>query len=85
MTISNIISGFRTTGVCPFKPKAILDKLSNSEVLPNKACNKTITFSPEMTKKYERRFENGYNIFTDKNYVQWLRQLHPDHLPSGKQ
>ena len=32
MTISNITSGFRTTGVCPFSPNAILDKLFNSEV-----------------------------------------------------
>ena len=37
MTIFNIILEFCTTGVCPFKPKAILDKLSNSEVSSNKA------------------------------------------------
>ena len=65
-------------------PKAILDKLSNSEVSSDKGSSskslEAITFSPEMIKKYEKRFENGYNIFTDKSYVQWLKKFHPDHL-----
>ena len=77
-------AGFRTTGVCPFNPKAVLDKLSNSEVSSNEELNKTITFSQEMIKKYTTRFENGYNIFTDKSYVQWLRKFHPDYLPPGE-
>ena len=85
MTISNITSGFRTTGVCPFNPKAILDKLcTSSEKGSSSKPSETITFSPEMIKKYERQFENGYNIFTDKSYVQWLKKFHPDYLPSGK-
>ena len=37
-----------------------------------------------MIKKYTTRFENGYNIFTDKSYVQWLRKFHPDYLPPGE-
>ena len=69
-------------------PKAILDKLSNSEVSSDKGSSskslEAITFSPEMIKKYEKRFENGYNIFTDKSYVQWLKKFHPDHLPPRK-
>ena len=28
MTIDNIVSGFRGTGIYPFKPNAILDKLT---------------------------------------------------------
>ena len=84
MTISNVTAGFRTTGVCPFNPKAVLDKLSNSEVSSNEESNKTITFSQEMIKKYTMQFENGYNIFTDKSYVQWLRKFHPDYLPPGE-
>ena len=87
MMISNVTSGFRTTRVCPFNPKAILDKLSNSEVSSNEVLSskcKEITFSQEMIKKYTTRFENGYNIFTDKSYVQWLRKFHPDYLPPGE-
>lgn len=30
------------------------------------------------------RFENGYNIFTDKSYMQWLRKFHPYYLPPGE-
>ena len=53
-------------------PEDVLDKLSNSEVssdigLSNKSL-KDVTFSPEMIKKFEIRFENGYNLFTDKSY-----------------
>ena len=69
-------------------PKAILDKLSNSEVSSDKGSSskslEAIIFFPEMIKKYEKRFENGYNIFTDKSYVQWLKKFHPDHLPPRK-
>ena len=44
---------------------------------------KPVTFSAETVKKFERRFENGYNIYTDPAYVQWMRMYHPDHLPPG--
>ena len=44
---------------------------------------KPVTFSAETVKKFERRFENGYNIYTDSAYVQWMRMYHPDHLPPG--
>ena len=85
MTISNITSGFSTTGVYPFNPKAILDKIEGlSDKGSSSKSSKAITFSSEMIKKYEKRFENGYNIFTDKSYVQWLKKFHPDHLPPRK-
>ena len=81
MTISNITSGFRTTGVCPFNPNAILDKLCNSEVSSDEGLSSEslegVTFSPGMITKFEKRFNNGYNIFTDKSYVQWLRNFIP--------
>ena len=32
MSINNIVSGFRSTGICPFKPGAILDKLPKDSV-----------------------------------------------------
>ena len=82
MTVSNITSGFRTTGVYPFDPNAVLDKLSDSRASTS-ASSKKIVLSPQLLKKYERRYENGYNIFTDKGYVQWLRDFHPNDLPPG--
>jgi len=42
-----------------------------------------VMLSPQLIEKYERTFENGYNIYTDKGYVQWLREFHPDSLPSA--
>ena len=87
MTINNISSGFRTTGVCPFNPDAILSKFpkqkETDESTTSKSPAKPVTFSAETVKKFERRFENGYNIYTDPAYVQWMRMYHPDHLPPG--
>ena len=86
MTISNIASGFRTTGIYPFNPSVILKKFSDSQKQSERdsgSVTKEVTFSPDLVKKYEKRFENGYNIYTDENYVQWLRKFHPDYLPPG--
>jgi len=38
-----------------------------------------VEFTVDMIKKFEKRFENGYNIYTNQTYVQWLRMHHPDH------
>ena len=37
--------------------------------------------TPETLKLFEKRLENGYNVYTDLNYVAWLKKFHPDHLP----
>ena len=100
MTIENIISGFRHTGIYPFKPSAILDKFAKPKdnSTPklketesdsgNSSKNKStcsqpseITFTPETIKLYEKRLENGYDVY-DKNYIIWLEKFHPDCLPS---
>ena len=39
---------------------------------------KVAEFSPEELERIEKRFENGYDIFTDEKYMAWLRQYHPD-------
>ena len=31
---------------------------------------------------YETRLENGYDLYTDSNYVAWLKAYHPESLPS---
>jgi len=82
--VCHITSGFCTTGVYPFNPKAVLDKVSDSTASSNNESPKNVALSPQLIKKYERRFESSYNIFTDKGYVQWLREFHPDSLPPGK-
>ena len=42
---------------------------------------KVAEFSPEELKRFESRFENGYDIFTNEKNVAWLRQYHPDSVP----
>ena len=32
---------------------------------------------------FQNRFENGYDLYHDNMYVDWLRQEHPDSLPDG--
>ena len=98
MTIDNIVSGFRCTGMYPFNSSAILSKLPSSCVSdpsssssgaeprdvnsqPDHASS-TPRFSPEVISQYKERFENGYDIYTDTNYVTWLQEFHPDCVPS---
>ena len=61
----------RITGPVPTGPEQTFSPASSVE------------FTADMIKKFEKRFENGYNIYTDHNYVEWLRIHHPDHLPTG--
>ena len=39
------------------------------------------SLKPETLKLYEKRLDNGYDVYTDLNYVTWLEKFHPDHLP----
>ena len=41
-----------------------------------KAAN-SVTFTVEEIEKFQRRFENGYDIVTDERYNQWLVQNYP--------
>ena len=67
MTIGNILLGFRATGVYPFNPNVILDKLPKPKGTEQTHTSATIVeFTSEMIKKFEKRFENGYNIYTDQ-------------------
>jgi hypothetical protein len=87
MSISNICSGFRCTGIYPFNPEVILKKLPKDDdsdvntVQPKPS--KVVEYSPEELECFETRFDNGYDIFTDERYLTWLRQYHPDSTPQG--
>ena len=35
-------------------------------------------FSAEKEQLYEKRFENGYDLYTNNSYVKWLRLYHPE-------
>ena len=87
MTIDNIVSGFRGTGIYPFEPNAILDNLIPRDVEPKDSSSPEFdsrkdkentcqqfqqssetSFTPETIKLYEKRLENGYNVY-DANYL----------------
>ena len=38
-------------------------------------------FSPEQLAKFEERYENDYDIYTDHDYVAWLQEFHAESLP----
>ena len=41
----------------------------------------SLEFPPDKMDLYERRFENGYDVFTDSDYVAWLQTYHPESAP----
>ena len=40
-------------------------------------------FTEEEICLFQNRFENGYDLYHDNQYVNWLRQEYPDSLPNG--
>ena len=99
---SNVISGFRKTGICPLDSTAIkisapsekksespsemeFDPTENAESdSSDSLCNVQLplpVFSAEQFELFNHRYENGYNLYNDQDYVAWLQQYHPDSLP----
>jgi len=71
MTIGSILSGFCATGVYPFNPNVILDELLKPKDTEQTCTTESnVEFTADMIKKFEKRFENGYNIYADQTYVQ---------------
>ena len=81
----SVATEINITGKYPFNPNAIVVKPRSQQETHEGSSGVTevTTFSPDLVKKYEKRFENGYNVYTDEKYIQWLRMNHPGHLPSG--
>ena len=40
-------------------------------------------FSVEQQQLYKKRFDEGYNLYIDPDYVRWLRMYHPESYPSS--
>ena len=38
-------------------------------------------FSIEQEESFQKRFDEGYNLYIDPNYVEWLAVNHPEALP----
>ena len=100
MSVSNIIAGFRTTGIYPInrnaipvknKESATVDDQSKLKFLP--LCNpspRAIEISkriPTFTEAQLEKYEKRYafeNADPDEHYQQWLDTYHPNQSSSGK-
>ena len=40
------------------------------------------SFSPEQVALFNLRYENGYDLFIDPDYVSWLLETHPEDVPA---
>lgn len=85
------MAGFKKCGIYPFNREAItLQKSdsSNTEDTSNDGnpddvsgmCNESQSsfFNAEQHALFTKRFEEGYNIFTDQDYVVWIKLHHPE-------
>ena len=100
MTMSNIIAGFRVTGVYPLNRNAISlpsvepESLSRETGIPflpmcspfSKRTSKAVAmeFTEEEEALFETRYENGYDIEGDARYSQWLAKFHPEAVTTVK-
>ena len=95
MTISNIVAGFKVSGIHPLNRDAIklpkvksIEKLSEESGLPfipmlspaQQEKTSTSDFSVEEMKKFERRYQNNYDLQHDHCYNAWLKKYHPKSL-----
>ena len=97
MVPSTISSGFHSTGIYPFSRKAIsvIDENAVNEIptfvpfcspvcrRPIKQNDRAVTydFSDEERQKFQRRYEEGYNIPGDHRYEMWKSIQREDHAP----
>ena len=87
VTPSNIIAG-----VCPFNCDAI--NVCQSDAGPNDdeavhtkpggQTHDTEQFTSDQMLLFQKRVEEGYDLFTDPEYVRWLGIHHPELLPSNR-
>jgi len=94
MTMNNIMSGFKVTGVfpvdrsaihCTHQPK-ILSEESKIAFLPlyspapsrSKSRSNQPNFSAAELELFQIRYEDNYDLKNDHRYNLWLHQMHPD-------
>ena len=49
----------------------------------NNDNNKRSKFTPEEIQLFERRFEEGCNVYIDQRYIDWMNSTHPNCLPAN--
>uniref|UniRef100_A0A1X7UP58 DDE-1 domain-containing protein n=1 Tax=Amphimedon queenslandica TaxID=400682 RepID=A0A1X7UP58_AMPQE len=93
MTMKNATSGFKTTGILPFNPQALIPNQSwhdanpgtvHSKEVAHAAASPDILFTSEEQTQFQRRLEENYDI-SDSCYDSWLKRYHPSVLQVPKQ
>ena len=84
ITPVNILAGFKKTGISPFNPSEVDDRmLAPAKVFEptngdsSSSCSRSTEFSAEQCSLFEKRFEEGYDV-QDPLYELWLKQEHPE-------
>ena len=85
MLPQTIINGFRSCGVFPFDPRAVLDHDLPQNVVDNgseEGTNQPPVNPPRFTFEEEALFRTRYeekcDIYSDPRYVAWLKMNHPE-------
>ena len=97
VTPANIIAGFRKCGIHPFNHNAIpiLEEVHHIDVdaedelkhdgMDDEPRDNEVEeqqFTYDQISLFQRRYEEGFDIFEDEDYVTWLRLNHPEAVPS---
>ena len=100
MTMHNVITGFRITGVFPVNRDAVLPsppQLASPKLVSKELTEKTgvsfiplyspvvkkkqphnfMTFSDDERVRFQRRYEEGYDLQCDEKYNEWVKMYHP--------
>ena len=59
------------------------DKTVENDIQPVQQSSSNASFTTEQEQLYKCRYEEGYNIFIDVDYVRWLKLHHPESCPNG--
>ena len=58
-----------------------VEKLDESSSSTATSCKENISFTEDQVTLFQKRYDNGYNLYHDDIYVAWLQQEHPESLP----
>ena len=106
VTPANVMGGFKTCGVYPFNPAAIMvpetenSNASSGEINASGSTDTStatdrgsgvsedntgsqvllppLPFSEEQEALFAKRFEEGYDIYIDTDYIRWIELNHPE-------
>ena len=71
-----------SSGTIPRNPSSH-NATDDDSVVASTMNSSTSTFTSMQIELFQTRFEDGYNIYNDKDYVSWLELNHPEAAPSN--